>query len=245
MLLHSSLSSKEQWGRLVRAFSPASHVIAIDLHGYGERAMPAMHTKFSLDDEIDLVMSTIRAQAGNTDFHLVGHSYGGAVALRLASRMPGKVRSLALYEPVAFGLLEEDDRARHEVTRLTSTMGAAIDTDRREATRLFIDYWNGEGAFARLPRALRQEFMQRIAKVPLDFQALFGDRLTLAEVARLPFPVCLMAGMRSPDSTRRIVQGLAQALPQADCHYIDAGHMAPMTHAEHINPIIASFVAAH
>jgi pimeloyl-ACP methyl ester carboxylesterase len=245
VLLHSSLSSKSQWSRLVRSLEKQYRVLAIDLHGYGERAMPIWPPGFSLANEIALVLDILRDEIGDTSFHLVGHSYGGAVALRLAAEQPGRIRSLSLYEPVAFGLLDGDDRARHEVSALTEAMDRVLDQDAGEATRLFIDYWNGPGAFARLPAAVQEEFVQRIPKVPLDFQALFGDDLTLEEVSAIDVPVCLLGGLRSPASTRRIMQSLMLALPEADCHYLDAGHMAPLTHADQVNPIIAEFVEAY
>jgi pimeloyl-ACP methyl ester carboxylesterase len=42
--------------------------------------------------------------------HLVGHSYGGVVALMTAARRPGDVRSLVVFEPPAFGLTADDPR---------------------------------------------------------------------------------------------------------------------------------------
>ena len=43
--------------------------------------------------------------------HLVGHSYGGAVALKLAASRPDAVRSLTVIEPVAFHLLIDGSAA--------------------------------------------------------------------------------------------------------------------------------------
>jgi pimeloyl-ACP methyl ester carboxylesterase len=244
VLLHSSLSSKQQWKRLALALSPQYRVIAIDLHGYGERAMPIWPPGFSLANELALVLDVIGDEIGDTPFHLVGHSYGGAIALRLAAEQGARVRSLALYEPVAFGLLDAGDRARQQVSELTEAMDRCLDQDPAAATQLFIDYWNGAGAFAKLPAAVQADLVQRIAKVPLDFQALFGDDLTLEEVADISVPVCLLSGLRSPESTRRIIQSLALALPGAERHVLDAGHMAPLTHADQVNPLIAEFVDA-
>jgi pimeloyl-ACP methyl ester carboxylesterase len=242
VLLHSSLSSKQQWNRLVRSLSANHRVITIDLYGYGERRMPESHDDFSLATEIDAVTEQVNEEIGDEPFHLIGHSYGGAIALRLASDHAARIRSLALYEPVAFSLLEFGDTARKEVAKLTAAMHRAMDTDRTEATRLFIDYWSGAGAFARLPEEVKSDFIDRIPKVPLDFQALFGDRLRLADLAALDIPVCLLGGLRSPASTIRITQALALALPNADCHFIDAGHMAPVTHADQVNPILSAFL---
>lgn len=243
VLLHSSLSSKAQWGRLGATLDPDFQVVAIDLYGYGERAMPDCRTDFSLQHEVDEVLRQIEQRIGKRSFHLVGHSYGGAIALRLAAEQEQRVRSLALYEPVAFFLLDDDLR-RQEVTRLTAAIERWIEVDPCEATRLFIDFWNGPGAYLRLPPSLRDEFVRRIAKVRLDFQALFAERMRLPDLASLGLPVCLMSGLRSPAAARRIAQHLAATLPNADSHYFDAGHMAPVTHAGQVNPVIAAFVGA-
>lgn len=242
VLLHSSLSSKEQWSRLAQWLGDERQVIAIDLYGYGERGMPGPGAAFSLADEVDAVMEEINEKIGRQPFHLVGHSYGGAIALRLAAERSHRIASLSLYEPVAFFLLDKDDAERREVERLTRQIDCCIHEAPAEAARLFIDYWNGPGAFVRLPQQLKNEFVERIGKVQLDFQALFADRLRLHDLSAFEFPVCLMSGQRSPASTRRIAEVLNNALPKVDRHVFDAGHMAPVTHASQINPVIASFV---
>src|SRR5690348_8143947 len=55
VLLHSSLSSKSQWTSLCERMSTRFRVIALDLWGYGENAMPAFTQRFTLDDEVRLV----------------------------------------------------------------------------------------------------------------------------------------------------------------------------------------------
>src|SRR5947207_7315785 len=118
-MLHSWLSSKSQWGALAERLASRFRVIALDLCGYGDNAVPAMGTAFTLDDEVrfvtdrldDLVEARVRV-------HLVGHSYGGLVALRFAQCRSHRVASLSLYEPVAFRLLDDADTARIDVRRL-------------------------------------------------------------------------------------------------------------------------------
>ena len=52
--------------------------------------------------------------------HLVGHSYGGVIALLIAARHPEAVRSLAVSEPPAFGVARGDE----EVERLIAGLQA-------------------------------------------------------------------------------------------------------------------------
>ena len=74
---------------------------------------------------------------------VVAHSFGAAVAVKLALTHPDKVRSLTLYEPVLFGLLGEDDSAAcGEIAAVSRKVaGALVDGDTDAAARHFIDFW--------------------------------------------------------------------------------------------------------
>ena len=100
--VHSSASSSSQWRTLMGSLSNRFRVVAMDLYGYGKSpAWPGEHV-LRLDDEIAL-MAPILETAGK--FHLVGHSYGGLVALKLALNDASRIASLTLYEPTCFFLL--------------------------------------------------------------------------------------------------------------------------------------------
>ena len=95
--------------------------------------------------------------AGNR-FHLVGHSYGGAVALHATLAEPSRaepVRSLVLFEPVLFGLLMDDDglqpTAREIMAVRDDTVAATAAGDLDGAARRFIDYWMGTNTWAPKP----------------------------------------------------------------------------------------------
>ena len=59
---------------------------------------------FTLADEAARTIEIIDRSDGKV--HLVGHSYGGGVALRAAVERPSRIASLTLYEPSAFHLLK-------------------------------------------------------------------------------------------------------------------------------------------
>ena len=105
LALHCSLGSSAQWRSLARAM-PERTVIATDLMGYGDAPFPAHEESFSLDHEVDAIeRELLRSGIGTRPLHLVGHSYGGAVAFRFALRNPDRVKSIALFEPVTIWLL--------------------------------------------------------------------------------------------------------------------------------------------
>src|SRR6185369_2492487 len=111
-------------------------------------------------------------------FHLVGHSYGGAVALRFCHRSPERIRSLTVFEPVSFHLLGLADPGLQPVFSLMEELGRLLAADRRvDAAATFLDYWSGTGSFAQYPTRVQQDFARRTPKLALDFQALTGTPL--------------------------------------------------------------------
>lgn len=244
VLLHSSMGSKSQWRALMESMCGTHRLIAIDLHGYGDSAMPEPCGRHSLADEVRLVQLKLAQLLDPGErFHLVGHSFGGAVALRLAHANPQRVRSLTLYEPTAFHLLEPDDPALDDIRAVArATQAAARGAERLDATETFIDFWGGKGTYAALPPARQALFASLLPKVPLDFQALIDDPLRPADYGRIAVATCLIAGSASPPCAHAIVSILAASLAHAETHEIDAGHMAPVSHPALVNPIIEDFI---
>jgi pimeloyl-ACP methyl ester carboxylesterase len=159
----------------------------------------------------------------------------------MARQLRPRVLSLAVFEPVAFHLLAADDAARIEIGKVVAGIHSAASA--RDGARAFIDYWNRAGAYDALPAALQERFAAQISKVKLDFQALLSEPATLADMAGLDMPALVLSGRGSPLSTRRVAERLAAALPNASAVQTQGGHMAPITHAGVVNPLLASFLA--
>ncbi len=126
VLLHSSGSSSRQWSALIERLSPRYDVRAVDLHGHGAQPAWPGRQPLALADEVTLVEPILR-EAGPV--HLVGHSYGGAVALKVAELHPQSVRSLVAYEPVLFRWLcdaDPDSDAAREVIEVAEAIREAL-----------------------------------------------------------------------------------------------------------------------
>jgi pimeloyl-ACP methyl ester carboxylesterase len=244
VLLHSSAASGRQWQALVDVLRPRHEVHAVDFHGHGTQAAWAGPAPMTLADEAAPVERLIERLGGA---HVIGHSYGAAVALKLASRRPALVHSLVAYEPVLFGLLLDDAFSRREVQAVVGVAEAmrlrVAQGQPEAAAQRFIDFWSGPGTWASLPVQRQQAFAARVAPTLHHFDALFADPLALADLARLRMPTLLLTGGETVPTARRIVQLVYGALPGARRDTLPSmGHMGPVTHAPLFNRRVVEFL---
>jgi pimeloyl-ACP methyl ester carboxylesterase len=245
LLLHSSASSAAQWRSLTEALQGTCRILAPDLYGYGETDAWPGQGPLRLAEEAALA-DAVLAQARDP-VHLVGHSYGGAVALRFALQQPGRLRSLTLIEPVAFHLLRgspavaADRSLFFAVAEMADVVSRATATgDYRGAMARFVDYWNGDGAWSRTKPEVQAALARRTPKVALNFWATMTESTPRSAYRHIAVPTLVLRGSVSPPPTRRIAELVADALPKARLQTIaGAGHMLPLTHREAVNAAVA------
>jgi pimeloyl-ACP methyl ester carboxylesterase len=245
VLLHSSGLSGRQWGRLSEVLGRSHRVIAPDFLGSGENPPWPAGRPFDLSMDVDVIerlLVDLRQPA-----HLVGHSYGGLIALILARRAPERVRSLAVYDPVAFGVLH-DAGDEEGLTDLMRVGGHPVFLDEEIGGgdawfEVFVDYWNGPGAWRAMSESGREAFLRVGRKVFLEVRSLGSDRTPRSAYARVGAPSLVLEGERSPIAARRVVRLLASALPQGrEATVPGAGHMGPLTHAALVNQAIVDHI---
>lgn len=243
LLLHSSASSARQWQGLIAELKPHHRVIALDLHGHGRQPDWTGEGALRLADDAALALPLLPPEGA----HVVGHSYGGAVALTLATLAPGLVRSLTVYEPVLASWLVDDD-ARSPAASEFLAVGAFVDRalargEHELAAWYFVDYWGGAGTWTAMPLERRQAVAQRMPAVGAHFGALLGDRMGPSAVAALAMPMLCLHGAATRASTRRVAQLLQAVVPWARHEALHGmGHLGPITHAAEVNARIQAFV---
>jgi pimeloyl-ACP methyl ester carboxylesterase len=244
--LHCSGADGRQWRKLADSLSAPFNLIAIESYGCESTGHWTGEHAFTLADEADRVIGLIDRLG--VPVHLVGHSYGGGVALRVAVERPDAIASLALYEPSAFHLLTQLGpdglAAREEILRLTHAVSCGvISGDYQGAITCFVDYWNGAGAAALLQPHARAALLRWLPKAPLDFRALLEERVPLATYRQLAVPTLVLRGEHGPEPSRLIAEGLTRVMRFARLKLIaGAGHMGPFSHAAEVNAAIAAHV---
>ena len=95
LLLHGFGCSSHSWRLVIPALARRYRVIAPDLNGHGWTQRPRDASAYTLEGQEAMLLGLLE-RLGVERFHLVGHSYGGGLAIWLAARHPQRVRSLAL-----------------------------------------------------------------------------------------------------------------------------------------------------
>jgi pimeloyl-ACP methyl ester carboxylesterase len=243
--LHSNASTSAQWRGLLERLAPHFLVLAPDSYGAGKSPEWPLGPASRLQDEVAFI-EPVLARAG-TPLTLVGHSYGAAIALRAALAHPGRIRALALYEPTLFSLLDAEaplpndaDGIRLAVARAERAMEAG---DPDTAAGHFIDYWMGEGSWARMPASRRAPIAASVRNLRRWGQALFEEPTPLEAFRSLEMPVLFMTGGRSPRSAHGVARLLTRTLPNVEVlELAELGHMGPITHPDPVNEAIARFL---
>lgn len=242
VLLHSSGMSGRQWRRLAARLEKLGlQAVVPDLTGHGASPVCAEPAPFSFRDDVARVVGLLAAQP--SPVHLVGHSYGGLIALLAAREDPARIRSLTVYDPVAFGTLDPtiDADALATLARVAVPWGSTED-DHDRWLASFVDYWGGDGAWEVLRDDARAEFRRVGWVVYQGVTTLSRDTTPASDYAVIGARTLLLTGERTPLAARRVIERLAKALPDAQAITIaGAGHMGPLTHPA-VDEAVAGFI---
>ncbi|MFO0667655.1 MAG: alpha/beta hydrolase [Polyangiaceae bacterium] len=250
LLLHSGGMSARQWRPLMAELEKKQtyRVIAPDFIGSGDNdpwdVTQGAGSDFKFEMDVEALLEVV--QSLGAPVHVVGHSYGGFIALMLGLRAPYAIRSLSLYDPVAFGVLHASGDAIG-LADLDRAASNPVFNDRAQCGtdawfEVFVDYWNGKGSWRALPKPTREGFLRIGQKVFFEVYSLMQDRTPAAAYAHLRVPTLLLTGDHSPPAAHRVVELLAEAMHGRSVFIRGAGHMGPITHGLTVNAHIVSFL---
>ena len=246
MLVHSSVSGARQWRRLMEDLKDRFRIRAVNLFGYGKTTpWPAEATQ-SLDDQARLVEAALPADG---EIYLVGHSFGGSVAMKAAARLAGRITKLVLLETNPFYLLAQSGR----IDAFAEAMGLRNCVKKfgalgewATAAEKFADYWGGAGTWRQMALERRTAFAEALKPNFFEWDAVMNEATSVGQWARL-LPRATLA-VYDPGTVlpvREIAAILRRSCPWWFHREVPgAGHMAPLTRPDLINPLVGSFLSA-
>ena len=244
VLIHNSVSGNRQWRSLTAVLAPNFRVLAVNLRGYGETTPFAGTRAQTLDDQVAVVTAACNLAKG--PIRLVGHSFGGTVALGAAKQLGDRVEQVVLLEPNPFRMLDIADRteAFDEAAALHASVKLLGQSKRwTQLAALFADYFSGDGTWASMPDDRRRAFAAALPPNFYEWDAVMNDVTTPGEWGRIAANVLVVGFGGTRRSLREIVEIFAEENPHwSFAHLAEGGHMAPVTRPDLVNPVIEQFL---
>jgi 3-oxoadipate enol-lactonase len=221
------------------ALGASYRCVAWDMPGYGASPMPADGLSFPLlaDAAAGLI-----ASLGETCAHVAGLSMGGQVALHLALRHPGRVRSLALLDSSpAFGLDGTDPEAWKRL-RLDGLDAGQTPADMAESVmRSIMAPQAGDGAVA-AGVATMSRISSAGLRAAIECLPSHDVRARLGEIA---VPTLVLVGEHDEETPLSYAQALAAGTAGARLQIIPgAGHVSNLEAPEAVSSALREHLDA-
>jgi EmrB/QacA subfamily drug resistance transporter len=253
LLVHGLFDDSLTWRKVIPALACSHTVIAPDLFGHGESDAPS-DGDYSLTGHAGTLYDLLEV-LGHHRVTIVGHSFGGGIAMSFAYKYPGRVRRMALISSGGFG------REVHPLLRALSLPGAGpalrLLTMRPTLHALAWLARHARKAGARTPArtARRLRLMlaslgdrgQRAATIR-TLRSVIGCRGQSVSArdrlyALTRFPTLLVWGTRDRVIPPHHASTALAILPAAELALLDGiGHLPHLTRSEFVAERLTSFI---
>jgi pimeloyl-ACP methyl ester carboxylesterase len=243
VLVPGSCSTGAAWRPVIAAWDSRFRCVTTSLLGYGKTAERRTARDPSISHEADVLESVIR-RAGDP-VHLVGHSFGGLVALALALCDRAPLASLTILEAPAAEVLREDRDDQHyrAFRRMTESYFAAFQGGNGEAIAAMIDFYGGAGTFAGWPPRVRAYAIETTPANILDWMSAYGFPLSATSLAQCRIPTLVVRGGESHPAVQRANELVSEYICKATLATIEgAAHFMIATHVNEVARLVAQHV---
>jgi long-chain acyl-CoA synthetase len=241
LFCHGVLLNRRIFERQMAALSDRYRCVAFDFRGHGRSQVT--DDGYAVDDLTADTAALIEA-LDLGPVHVVGHSLGAFVGLRLAARRPELIRSLVVLSASA------DRQPRSDVIRyralqlmarrvgIAPLAGSLMGTLFGEAYRLDPDR-----------TAERETWRHDLATMSLRGALLAVDGIlaresVAAELPRITAPTLIVVGEHDPSAPLRLGKRIQAGIPGARLVTVPTGHTSPVERPELVTAAIAEHLAS-
>lgn len=228
LFIHGVGLRAEAWGAQLDALSSQFRVVAVDMPGHGDSALP--EGDLGLSDYTDAIAAGIDGPV-----MAVGHSMGAMIALDMAIRHPEKVQGVVALNAIF--------RRRPDASDAVQARAASLDGTSMADPSGTLERWFGTDASPE--RDACHAWLTEVN--PAGYKAAYTifahqDGPDTDALTALSCPALFMTGADEPNSTPAMSQAMAALAPKGRAEIIaGAAHMMPMTHAAAVNAALQDF----
>jgi len=249
LFIHGGLSGPAVWGPVKAATGKKYRSISYTQRYYGSASWPDDGKNFNLATHAEDLAKLIQSlNAGPA--HLVGWSYGGAVATIAALKNPSLVRSLIVYEPVLGSVLSADSvegkTAREDRAKIFGPATAAAKAGQAEqSARLLYEaiYQLAPGSFEDLPQSTKAGVLENARTRPLAVAAP-PPNVTCDDLKAFNRPTLVVWGEKTQPSFALTSEAVANCVPGAQRVIMqNVNHNGPVRDPDAFGATVLEFLA--
>ncbi len=238
ILIHGLGGSVDDWRNVIPALAKDFHVVAFDLPGFGKSDKGSQ--AYSPTRYARLAHFLADHYFQDKPYHVVGHSMGGAAALRFAAQRPLRFRRLVLVDVA--GILHAQVMAKFQAGSMIERQSGV------PQTRGFVEHLSGRileqaerlpiSFFEIVDTALGRANVLQGSPQQIAAMGLAGEDFSYA-IASVTAPTLILWGDHDRDAPLRTGEVLAANMPQARLEIIsDSGHEPMLDQADQVNALL-------
>jgi pimeloyl-ACP methyl ester carboxylesterase len=247
VLVHGSWADGSiSWLPVVQGLAESTQVVTFDRRGHSQSERPpGQGSRRQDEDDLAALIETL----GLAPTNVAGNSFGASITLGLAARRPELLRAVIAHEPPLASLLAgdpellpllEEFQTKNEAVAGLLKRGEIEEGAKQFAEEIAI----GPGSWELFPAEVQRTFIGNAPTYLDEVEDPAGADIDLQALSGYNGPALLTEGDQSLPWLRKIVEKLAEALPQAQrATYKGAGHLPQWTHPDDFIASLIQFLS--
>jgi 3-oxoadipate enol-lactonase len=236
VFLHGGFMDRRSWDAQMAPFAKQFRVVRYDIRPFGESSAP--EEAYNVPDDLLRLLDHLKVDRA----HLVGHSFGGGVALDFALQHPERVNTLTLVAAAPSGFMPSQD----EVKEITAIFAAV-----KEGDDAIVKAWLAHPMWsvARTRPAVIKELEAITRRNLAPFRMPFAPYVpmkpsAITRLADVRVPTLVIIGDRDMPSIKQSAQLVTKEVKGAVLKVIPgADHALPLGWADEFNAAVLSFLS--
>jgi pimeloyl-ACP methyl ester carboxylesterase len=236
ILLHGAFLDRHTWDLQMPALTGRHRAVRYDIRPFGESSLP--DTPYKTTDDLLALIDELKIERA----HLVGHSFGGGVAIDFALEHPTRVASLVLVNSGVTGATlpaDEQKEAMQVFMRARESETGAVEA------WLGLSLWSASRARPQVMKAIERATTTSAARFRMaapPFAPITPP--AIGRLGEIRAPTLVVSGDRDTPGNRANSDALAKAIPGARLVVIPgADHGIPFGWAKELNEALLAFFA--
>ena len=181
--------------------------------------------------------------AEDSPIDIIGHSYGGFIALKLAKKYPKMIKKIALHEPIAWGCLQYTER-----DDLKDEFGEVVETfftenlGPEDFLKDFVDYWNVQGTWDSMATKRKHKWLDLQPKILSEVRMLCYDKTPPSFYESIQHPILITLSKETPPHQFEACKIVASSMNDVRIIEVPGGHMGVVTKSHDVMPYLVDWL---